>query len=79
MPIVLPIRAEFKKSSHAGVSQIRRYLRDERQGGWIAPNAQKRLSKLILDSYLSKGRGTASFEWDNNHVPSLEIVARATL
>ena len=54
-------------------------MRDERQFGWIAPNAQKRLSKLILDSYLSKGRGTASFEWDNNHGPSLEIVARATL
>ena len=54
-------------------------MRDERQGGWIAPNAQKRLSKLILDSYLSKGRGTESFEWENNHAPSLEIVARATL
>jgi hypothetical protein len=26
------------------------------------PNAPKCLSKLILDSYLSKGRGTASFE-----------------
>jgi hypothetical protein len=71
--------APLREGDKSPVSRKGRYLRDERQGGWIAPNAQKRLSKLILDSYLSKGRGTASFEWDNNHGPSLEIVARATL
>ena len=47
----------------------------------IAAERAERASQnpFFFNSYLSKGRGTASFEWDNNHPPSLEIVARATL
>ena len=37
------------------------------------------LSKLILDSYLSKRRCGLQFRGAGDHAPSLEIVARATL
>ena len=50
-----------------------------RRHGIAAERAESASQNSFLISYLSKGRGTASFEWDNNHPPSLEIVARATL
>jgi hypothetical protein len=42
-------------------------------------DAAIRLSKLILDSYLSKLQRKSSFERRDDPSPSLEIVARATL
>ena len=39
----------------------------------------KRLSKLILDSWLSKWRSKLQFQGRDDQAPSLEIVARATL
>jgi hypothetical protein len=59
----------------SGVSKRKVFERVTRPRGNAAERSEIGLSELILDSYLSKGRGTASFERCTSHEFCTQILA----